>query len=204
MHTVDSLLKFWLNPLEGNQPKDYLQGAARSQLLLALVKTLDPQPKLILEIGCGPGRNLAVLYDAGYKQLAGIDVNPASIELMIAHYPQMKDTGAVIGRAEDFLPCILDKGYDLVFTMATAQHFPNASVFKEIARVTRQHLITVEDEKHYTPIHFPRNYRTVYEALGFKQLRELDYTQMCELIPELAADPGINERYVARILKCKK
>ena len=59
--------------------------------------------------------------------------------------------------------------------MATLQHIHNDNkfIFDEIVRITKKNLITIEDEKGISWRHFPRNYKTIFEKLGLKQIEEI-------------------------------
>jgi hypothetical protein len=57
--------------------------------------------------------------------------------------------------------------------MATLEHIHDDSaveVFANISRITAKCLITVEDEVGISPLHFQRNYKTIFERLGMKQI----------------------------------
>ena len=43
-------------------------------------------------------------------------------------------------------------------------------VFPEMARIVKNFLITIEDEKNMSLRHFPRNYETIFELCGLKQV----------------------------------
>ena len=81
-----------------------------------------------------------------------------------------------IDSAEAALGKIPDKEYNLVFTMAFLQHIHPDSEFilKDIARITRGYLVTIEIEDMRAWSLFPRNYRKVFEALGFRQVEQID------------------------------
>lgn len=51
-------------------------------------------------------------------------------------------------------------------------HTDSEWIFPEIQRITQSNLITIEDEGATTERHFPRNYKEVFEPLGFVQVYE--------------------------------
>ena len=142
----------------------------------------------ILEIGCGSGRHLAHLLGAGYKDLAGIDINDDSFEVMAEAYPHLADTGTFLsGAIEDLLPEYPDDAYDVVYSVETLQHVhPEETwVFEDIARVTGDLLITAENEGNrpnrgpeaeavsHVDGEFPlyhRDWKAVFSELGLAQL----------------------------------
>lgn len=165
----------------------YLQKPARSELLVTLVRQYASPDSKILEIGCNVGRNLHHLYAAGFTNLAAFDISEAAIRLLQSTFP---DTAAraqlEVSAIEDALPRYPSADFDLVFTMAVLEHVhdDSAAVFAEIARVVKQTLITIEDERHYAWHQFPRNYRTVFERLGLRQVE----ARNCRDVPALGAD----------------
>ena len=68
------------------------------------------------------------------------------------------------------------RGFDVVFSMAVLEHLhPDSEwVFAELARKSRRLVITIEDEGNRNWRAFPRNYRAVFEQLGFEQMEERD------------------------------
>ena len=129
----------------------------------------------ILEVGCNVGRNLNHLFTAGFEQLAAVEISDEAVALLKQHYPDMARHARVITEAaEEALPKFKDNEFDLTFTMAVLEHIPPESqfLFAQMVRVTRQVLITIEDERSTSWRHFPRNYRKVFEHLGLKQIHE--------------------------------
>ncbi|HUW45749.1 MAG TPA: class I SAM-dependent methyltransferase [Dehalococcoidia bacterium] len=161
-------IEYWINPTPENLPHTYLEHNGRSDMLVDIVKkkiALENN-RTILEVGCNVGRNLSSLESAGYTHLAGVDVNSKALDMVQAKACLMH------GPIEKVLPRILQP-YGLVFTMAVLQHIPpeNDKVFEHIARLGRYNLLTIENEVSQNSRHFPRNYKTVFEKLGMKQIR---------------------------------
>ena len=103
----------------------------------------------ILEIGCGSGRHLAHLRDRGFENLAGVDINPDSFEVMTERYPRLAETGTFLtGAVEDLLPEYDDGAFDAVYSVETLQHIhpDDEWVFEELTRVTDDLLVTAENE----------------------------------------------------------
>lgn len=195
----DEIHEYWKapDPASGNQPEHYVspkQGAARSQFLLGLVtKHVDPEAG-VLEVGCNVGRNLEHFWENGYSNLSGIEISPRALEVMRETYPALAEAATLHqGPAEEILPTFEDRQFDLVFTMAVLVHIhPSGAetVLENIARVTGQALIVVEDEQHHSWRHFRRNYRDIFEALGLTQQEEI----LCGPL-----DIGLPDAYVARV-----
>jgi SAM-dependent methyltransferase len=141
----------------------------------------------ILELGCSSGRHLASLRDRGYENLAGIDLNDESFDVMADHYPRLAETGTFhTGAIEDILPEMADGAFDVVYSVETLQHVhpDDEWVFEEIARVTDDLVITAENEgngpqrgrektvssvKGDFPLYY-RDWKRVFSELGLAQL----------------------------------
>ncbi len=191
----DRLLEYWKSPWDGrNAPETYLEGQERSELLLRLVRQHTDTDASVLEIGCNVGRNLHRLFSAGFTNLTGIEISEDALRLLKATFPEMAQHIRTYNvAAEDVLPHMPTDSFDLVFTMAVLEHIHSDSewVFREIVRVTKQTLITVEDEEHISWRHFPRNYRRVFQSLGLEQVYEEDCSKV----------PGLGPGFVARVFQ---
>jgi len=145
----------------------------------------------VLEIGCSSGRHLAHLHEGGFRDLHGIELNEDALDVMAETYPNLAADGAFhLGHAGELLPVFDDRSFDAVYTVETLQHIhPDEAdeVFEEVARVTDDLLITVENESargagaredadvSYVNDEFPlyhRNWKEVFSQRGFAQLLE--------------------------------
>jgi 2-polyprenyl-3-methyl-5-hydroxy-6-metoxy-1,4-benzoquinol methylase len=184
----DELHDYWRSPDEMNNPSSYLQASKRIEYLVSLVKQYVKPNASILELGCNVGRNLYQLWKAGYHSLSGVEINPEALKLMKQNFPDMQVItyeGTIEDRIKE-----LGK-YDLVFTMAVLEHIHSDSewVFPEIAKRARM-LITIEGEKkNVSELHFPRNYKNIFEALGLHQIYE----------KHLSQKEGLNTKFYTRV-----
>ena len=177
----DELHGYWRNPDQKNDPSTYLESGRRSEYLVSLVKQHAGADASVIELGCNVGRNLHYLWQAGYRNLSGVEINEQAVKMMREKFPDVK-VKVHQGALEDK---IRDLGqYDLVFTMAVLEHIHRDSewVFGEIARIAKKCLITIEDEKNVSERHFPRNYKEIFEPLGLRQI----YEHNCADVPELS------------------
>lgn len=197
---VDDIHKYWEKPVDGNQPADYIADnislVKRSTFLVELIqKRVGPEAQ-ILEIGCNSGRNLEYLYRAGFKHLAGIEINSQAVDLLKQSFPEMASCTQIhLSPIESVIKDFKESQFDLVFTMAVLEHVHSESewIFKEMARITGKTLITIEDEKELSWRHFPRNYSHVFKSLGLKEVESIQ----CDL-----SIHGLTDRFFARIF-CK-
>lgn len=141
----------------------------------------DPQPT-VLELGCSSGRHLAHLHEHGYRDLSGIEINDEAIDVMAETYPELAEEGTFyVDAIEEVLPEFEDDRFDAVYSVETLQHIhpDNEWVFAEIARITDDLLVTVENEGdgeetvNYVNDEFPlyyRNWRAVFGEYGFDEI----------------------------------
>jgi len=147
-----------------NSPERYLTFKDRSLFLDDVFKEFVFKSDSILELGCNSGRNLIHLQELGYKNLSGVDINPNAIEMCPKYLKLFCEPIETFVEKMD--------NYNVIFTMATFQHLPEASsfIFPIIAQKTEM-LITVEDELSVGDYHIGRNYQDVFERLGMKQIK---------------------------------
>lgn len=147
----------------------------RSEVLAKLICRV-PKDARILEIGCGPGRNLAYLADRGYERLEGVEISRQAIEILHRTYPQLVDISVHIGSAERILPT-LDGPYDLIFTMAVLQHVhPESNVFDEIARLASV-VLTIESRVINPAIAYSHDLPAIFRARGYRLTRTVPMSQ---------------------------
>jgi len=148
-----------------------------------LRRTFEPRMEgdaCVLEVGCGVGRHLAELADAGFTHLTGVDVNAEALAVLEETYPSLADRGTFYAETiEESLPTVADSAFDAVYSVETLQHVhPETEwVFDEIARVTGEWLLTVENEsgKYGSVTHvdddiplFYRDWGRVFGERGFE------------------------------------
>lgn len=95
-------------------------------------------------------------------------------------YPNLSEKAKIVTNSiEDWIETSEAK-FDLVFTMAVLEHIHNDSewIFPEISKITKNYLITIEDEKTLSSRHFLRNYQNIFEKLGMKQIFRDDCKEM--------------------------
>lgn len=179
----EALFAYWRRAKpKGNAPADLLGRAEQSGALLSMLDSIvgtgwkdmewhgkadAPKDCAILEVGCGAGRNLAYLYDHGYPNLTGIEINPHAIALLRQTYPQLKDITIHEGPAEEVLPTLADDQFEVAFTMSTLQHIhpDSVEVFDDLTRVARQ-ILVIEGAPEEDARQYPHDYDKIFGARG--------------------------------------
>jgi SAM-dependent methyltransferase len=130
-----------------------------------------PKDATILEVGCGVGRNLAYLYDKGFTDLEGIEINPHAIALLRRTYPQLKDVTIHEGAAEDVLPKLADDQYNVAVSMSALQHVhPDCvEVFDDLVRVAGQ-IFVIEGPARKTRRQHRHDYDALFTSRGMSSL----------------------------------
>lgn len=168
----DALHDFWRAPApEGNVPADYIDPALlpRSRALYDLISDLSREAR-ILEVGCNAGRNLAFLYDHGFRNVEGVEISPHAVSLLRSRYPQLSECPIHLGAAESVLPRIPADSFDLIFTMAVLEHIhPDSSdLFLHIARIAPRVLAIEPAEGHSSSRQYPHRLERRFERHGLK------------------------------------
>lgn len=139
----------------------------------------------VLELGCSSGRHLSFLFEHGYTDLAGIEINEGALSVMEENYPELAAEGSFhLGTIEETVSGFEDDAFDAVFSVETLQHIhpDNEWVFDELARITSELLVTVEnegevgesDDVNYINDEFPLYYRDWRQVFAERGLRETD------------------------------
>jgi len=178
---------FWRRPDPANRPSGYLEGADRSLFLTEIVNHHVPRQAEILEIGCNVGRNLHYLATAGFTKLSGIEINEEAVRLLRVTFPELAQTVQIWNEpVENAITKFHDRQFGLVYTMAVLEHIhPDSEwIFAEMARITSDVLVTIEDERGVSWRHFPRDYGALFRGLGLQQVDVRD----CDDIEGLGSD----------------
>lgn len=198
-NTLAEQHEYFRNPDFVNPPESYLENevtAGRSKFLERHIRKYASTDSPILEIGCNIGRNLNHLYNAGFRNLTAMEINPNAVRLMKIHFPDMAANSRIFNTpVEEKIKTFADGEFHVVYTMAVLEHIHPRSewIFGEMARIAKTHIITIEDEGRNTARIFPRNYRAVFESLGMKQVEEEQLTEAA----------GLDDRFFKRIFQKK-
>lgn len=161
--------------------------ASRAEYLVALVGRHAAKDSKILEIGCREGDNLASLWRAGFTELEGLESSAEKVNTFKERHPDIAGGVSVtVGPIEELAGGMADAAFELVLTVGflfdrTGDH---GWLFPESSRLTRRHLISIEDER-------SGSLKDTYERLGLKEVEAADLSVIEEL----------NSVFVARVFE---
>ena len=128
------------------------------------------QPKTILEVGCGFGRNLIFLTQHGIKssQLTGVDFSSQLLDQAKVNLPRVK----LYRASAQNLPFSKPK-FDLSFTHGLLMHIPKPQLaLQEIIRVSHKWVIIIEETRHrarrINSFTWAHNYSKLFSLLPVK------------------------------------
>jgi SAM-dependent methyltransferase len=186
----DDVRRDWAERSGRFSPEYYAQIGPNevSETLSSVLTHYVDDTAAILEVGCGSGRHLAHLYEHGFGDLTGIDINDEAFEVMKTEYPALYETGTFhVGAVEDLVSKFDDDAFDVVYSVETLQHIhpDDQWVFEELTRITADLLVTAENEGNspergrkethvsYVDDEFPlyhRNWKRIFTDMGAAQL----------------------------------
>lgn len=153
----------------------------RRQFLLALLEPEVRNDEKILELGCQVGGTLNYLYENGYANLAGIEINSEALNVLRREFPELASNAELYGSSiEDKITDFEPDEVDTCFTMAVLEHIHPESewIFEEMARITSKCIITIEDESAVSSRHIPRDYSEIFTNFGFELVKSVQYDDM--------------------------
>ncbi len=123
--------------------KELLESHVEESPFITYLVNLKPTPRIVLDYGCGTGKNLRALEeklaDPGTR-LYGLDVSPTALELAKEYIHGRAALQMTNGTEIPFE----DKFFDMSFTHCVLQHVPPLDFEKicdELIRVTRDTII---------------------------------------------------------------
>ena len=157
--------QYWKSQKKGSLhgPENYIHSSLKTQIFFEeLLRHVEPQASF-LEIGCNSGVNLNYLWQNGFKDIAGIDINETAIhKVMPEQFPEMVEAGRFSsGDAVEEIKQFSDKEFDVVFAKGVLVHIPpgNKSLFEDMARIAKTFILIFEDDNN------PALYRYDFERI---------------------------------------
>jgi hypothetical protein len=160
-------------------PDFYINLHAASEFYVKKLIQHAPFTWSILELGANCGRNLDYFKKAGWKNVAGIELNEDAIRNAHTYYPDVAHT-IRMGLIQELLPDW--EPVDIIFTSVVLMHIPwhDDWVLDAIASKAQKLIMTteIENSSHPPGLKFQRNYREEFEKRGFKQLEWMERTRV--------------------------
>ncbi len=102
----------------------------------------------VLDLGCNAGRNLSALFQKGFKNLHGVDVQREAFEHMKRVFPEMH-AAARLHQAtyQAYLPTVADGAFDVVYSQAAVEFVsPAFPLVRHLARIARRAVVLLVNE----------------------------------------------------------
>lgn len=186
LDTAEKRHAFWKNPENSGlsldryfdcRPLFYLDLVNVTRLIVETVGKYATPDMSILEIGCGTGRNLVGLYKAGFKNLAGIEINMEAVKLGRKTFPEYENINVVVAPVETVITDI--PHFDVIYTQSCLMHLPMDLewVIGVIRNKADKVIITTEGERPPSFNTWLHDYQKIVEATcEFEQVE----THTCE------------------------
>lgn len=188
-NTLEECQIYWKNEAEKghNKSENYNREHTqqRSRYLLGLLKKYSINEKSsVIELGCNCCRNLNHLFENGYKNITGIEINSIAINQTRKKFFPELEANLINSSIEDVILKIKNQ-FDVVFSMAVLQHVSLDSnwIFEHIARITKEYIIFIELDLY-------RDYEKLISPFGFSLIERTNCTKIKGL-----------EKYKANIFK---
>lgn len=160
---------------------------ARARFLVAIIEKHADRDDRILEVGSREGDNLVCLWEAGFKDLAGIEDNVEKVAVFNERHDEI--AGRIVvnaGQIEDLVHGLPDEAFDMVLTVGFLfdRKGDFTWLFPELARISSKRLVSIEYES-------PASLKGAYEKSGMKEIEAID----------ISAIPEMNSVFYARVFE---
>lgn len=171
----DGVAEKWRKaPRDGNLGyAHYLELRENSRVILKEIQARTTPSDRILDLGCNVGRELNQLWQAGYRNLTGVEIGEEPVRAMREVFAEMAGGSRIINNSmtaaiQDFN----DGEFDLVYAHGSliSLNAREQFVFDEMCRITRRWIITMENER--SKLLFPRDFGKVFAWRGMRQVAE--------------------------------
>lgn len=155
------------------QPEFYFKSDWGIKIAMGTLPRYAEKKWSFLEIGCNTGHTLAELVKAGYKNVSGIEINRKAIDLGRRNLPELRGVPILCAPLEDVIRDI--EPVDVIFGTGVLMHLPFELdwVLDAMAMKARRVILTSENEFDTDSFFkWGRNYKAIFEALGWVQVEE--------------------------------
>ncbi len=153
-----------------HRPEQYTELDKKTRLLADCVERYTGKDASVLDLCCNSGRNLVELWNRGYRDLQGVDINANAIAFSKTYAPHIQaDAKLLASPLETFFPKVADKRFDVAISRGTSIEFiaPDFPLVREICRVTRRFCMLLLQP---AALPYPRIWRYEFERQGFTLL----------------------------------
>jgi SAM-dependent methyltransferase len=146
---------------------NYTHYHPRTPIILAEIRSRVAPDKPILDLGCNCGFYLSQLRDAGFGNLAGVDISPAAIRYGREHF-RLDNVDLITGSFEEVLPDLHKAGrrFELTYSMGATLELvhPSFDLIGNICRVTDRYVVLIISEWGHA---YPRFWEYEFNNNGF-------------------------------------
>jgi len=119
------------------------------QAMALIGKIIHSKDFSIIDLGCNCGKNLALLWELGYRNLFGVDAMKEGISEFSKIYPDVYAASEISHDTfEHFLSRSAHRSFDVIFSWSATIELvhPSFNIVKEICRVARYQVILALNE----------------------------------------------------------
>lgn len=185
--------EFWKDPassgypdfaVEHCKPEFYLDLENVTRLMVETVCRYANKKMSVLELGCGTGRNLAGLYKAGFRKLAGVEINQTAVDLGRANFPELAKAKITVAPVEDVIKDL--PNYDVIITQGFLMHLPVELTWViETIREKARFMVLLNEGERLASFHaWPHDYQRLIEAGGSWKQVETHSDEAYEPLPK--------------------
>jgi SAM-dependent methyltransferase len=139
-------------------------------LMQEVMRVSPDRNATIVDMGRNVGRHLNFLYEAGYRNLCGVDFSSTALSEMVSRYPLMHAAGQFYEMSfEEFLTKT-DRPVDLAYTRGATFELmhPSFPLIKELCSRVRRHVVlAIHEAGHY----YPRCWEYEFARQGFELVK---------------------------------
>jgi SAM-dependent methyltransferase len=162
----------------------------RNKFLSRFLARLEVENRVVAELGCGPGGNLAILAKRGPQKLFGLDISQSMLELAAAATEPQRSI-VELKKTDGMKLPLPDQSVDLAYTVTVLQHTTDPTMFQslvaELCRISRDRVVLMEDTgDEEDPVsatrdHIPRKprlYQNTVERHGFRAVKPPEFLEL--------------------------
>jgi SAM-dependent methyltransferase len=149
----------------------YLELSEGSKQLLSEIQSRTSPNDKILDLGCNVGRELNHLWQAGYRNLTGVEIGEEPVRAMREVFPSLAQGARILNASMTAAVREFKNGeFDLIYAHGSLVSLSAREqyVFDEMSRITRRWLLVLENE--WSGMLFPRDFGRVFSARGMREV----------------------------------